>query len=150
MTRRTVERRAVRSAGPNDQVVTLVSKGGDHFVCRHDVCADCPWRLDAPIGNFPSAAFVHSAHTAYDLAGETFACHTQGADRPATCAGFLASQGAHNMAVRLSVITGRLDLSRLRVRVPLYQSYRDMAVANGVCPDDPALRLCRDDGQLTE
>jgi len=145
--RRTIET-DFRLAGPDHAVVSLVSKGRTVHVCRHEVCAECPWRQDSPVGAFPVEAYRISAATAYDMAQSTFACHMSGKGNPATCAGFLLQQGAHNLSVRMSLIQGRLDLGRLKRTYDLYENYRAMAIANGVDPEDPVLANCRDDGQL--
>lgn len=125
-------------------VTTLLSKGGENHAYRHTPCEQCPWRKDSPIGAFPPDAYRHSARTAYDMADSTFSCHVAGKDKPQTCAGFLLQSAEHNMQVRIGLMTGRLDLSRLHDGgVSLYDSYREMAEANGVPADDPALKPCR-------
>jgi len=133
---------AIHPCDESHQVVTVKTKGGGAF--RSSPCAECPWRRDAPIGAFPVEAYQHSARTCYDMAGHMFACHMAGATKPQTCAGFLLSRGAaHNLAVRMAMIEGRLDLDAVASDVPLYASYQEMAEANGVDPNDPALRPCR-------
>lgn len=133
-----------RLAGPRHAVLTVIGsgKGRGH---RVEPCAECPWRRDRPIGEFPAQAFRISAPTAYDAAMSVFACHMSGARAPQTCAGFLMSDGAiHNLLVRIRQSDGRLDLDKISSPFPLYESYREMAVANGVAPDDPVLARCRD------
>jgi hypothetical protein len=68
------------------------------------------------------------------------------ASAPQTCAGFLLSPGAlHNLIVRLRFSEGRLDLDKIKsAGLELFKTYRAMAVANGVAPDDPVLKPCRD------
>lgn len=129
----------VRPAGEDHAVVTV--KGGNGHYMRTP-CKECPWRV-ANVGSFPPEAFEHSAETAYDMAGSTFACHMKGRENPATCAGFLLSESASdNLAVRLGMSLGRyLDV------VPdpegdLFQTYRRMAVANGVDPASERLAPC--------
>ena len=132
---------ARRSADPNHDVVSVL--GGDLY--RRQPCAECPWRRDAPVGAFPAEAYRISANTAHDLAGSTFACHMKGTRDPAVCAGFLLRGAAHNMAVRMGCLSGHFDLSQVKEGgVDLYDSYREMAEANGVDPEDEALRRCRD------
>lgn len=115
---------------------------GDH--CRRP-CPQCPWRADLPTGVFPPEAYRHSASTAYDMAPNTFACHMAGPDSPKDCAGFLMRGADHNLAVRLKIIRKALDPRQISDGgFPLYDSYRAMAEANGVDPDDPALARCRD------
>ena len=137
-----------RLAGDHHAVNTLLSSQSLGY--RREVCDECPFRLDAKIGEFPAEAYRYSAHTAYDAAMETFACHMSGKDYPKTCAGFLLTQGIHNIGVRLSLSKGAIDLNELRTTEPLYENYRQMAIANGVSPDDPVLQNCRDDAQLKD
>ena len=134
----------VRPAGGNHQVVTVV--GGPHGY-RRTPCSTCPWRVDA-VGEFPADAFRHSASTAHDMAGNEFACHQSGKDKPATCAGFLLRGAHHNLATRLKVMSGKIDLDAVTDGgAELFGSYREMAEANGVAPDDPVLARCRRTGR---
>jgi hypothetical protein len=132
-----------RMAGRRHAVVTVEGGGGRGY--RVKPCAQCPWRLDQ-VGTFPAEAFRLSAPTAYDAAMSTFGCHMSPTSAPQTCAGFLLSAGAlHNILVRLRLSDDRLDLAKIkRAGLRLFKSYRAMAIANGVAPDDPVLALCRD------
>ncbi len=131
-------------AGPDHAVRTIV--GGSAGVYRRTPCPQCPWRLDA-VGVFPAEAFKHSANVAHDRAMTVFACHDAGSKRPATCAGFLLRNSGHNLAVRLHQHDRLIDLAAVSDgSVALFDSYRAMAIANGVDPDDPALADCRADG----
>lgn len=131
--------RAVHPAGPEHQVVTV--EGGKASY-RREPCPDCPWRKDA-VGVFPAQAFRHSARTAYDMAQHEFACHASGVSKPATCAGFLLRGADHNLKTRMGFITGKYQGDVTDGGHELHDSYRAMAVANGVDPDDPALQPCR-------
>lgn len=128
----------VRSAGPDHQVVT--TQGG-HDRYRRQPCSDCPWRVDAT-GVFPAQAFRHSARTAYDMSEHVFACHQSGVEKGATCAGFLLRGADHNLAIRLKRMR-RMMLDVQDGGHELHGSYREMAIANGVDPEDPVLRPCR-------
>lgn len=129
-----------RPADLNHQVVSVTS--GRKHSCKTP-CRDCPWRRDA-VGTFPAEAFRLSAHTAYDMSDRTFGCHTTGTTKPSTCAGFLLRGAAHNLAVRLGIIQGTIDMEQVSDGgVELFDSYAEMAVANGVDPDDPILSPCR-------
>lgn len=143
-------RRELREAATFDcgdgahQIVTLNSNGEGPLVHRVQPCEQCPWRTDVPTGVFPASAYRHSAATAYDMAQTTFACHMSGKDKPATCAGFLLRGSDHNLSVRLALTSRRFDHRGVSDGgVPLFISYRAMAVANGVSADDPALAPCR-------
>ena len=131
---------ARRRAGRRHEVVSVE---GEQRYCRTP-CVQCPWRKDVPTGEFPAEAFRISANTAYDMSTKKFGCHMSGTERVATCAGFLISGADHNLAVRMGRATGTLPFD-LQSPVELYASYREMAEANGVSPDDPALAPCRDD-----
>ncbi|MFI6803287.1 DUF6283 family protein [Streptosporangium canum] len=85
----------------------------------------------------PSAA----TPAAYDLAVATFGCHSCDQENPLLCAGFLLVAAADNLTIRMS---GR-DYSDVHSDVELFDSYRQMAIANGVDPDDPVLAPCRGD-----
>jgi hypothetical protein len=134
----------VHPCGDRDQVVTVVTPSAQAHSFRREPCAECPWRVDRPTRAFSVEAFRHSAATAYDLAGRTFACHMAGKEKPQTCAGFLLSTGAvHNLSLRLAAMSGRFSFDQVRSDVALYPNYRSMAIANGVSPRDPCLRGCR-------
>jgi len=50
----------------------------------------------------------------------------------------------HNLSVRLAALRGEIDPRAVGDGGhPLFENYRAMAIANGVSPEDPALRLCR-------
>lgn len=76
------------------------------------------------------------------MSQRTFACHQVGADKPAVCAGFML-QAHHNLALRLGYSSGRYGMDVTDGGHDLHEDYRAMAIANGVDPDDPALRPCR-------
>lgn len=144
--RTTVEIVGTMPAGPDHQVVSI--KGGSKAYKRTP-CQQCPWRKDQA-GSFPAAAFRHSANTAYDLSEHTFACHMAGAESPTTCAGFLMSGADNNLAARMNYASGAWDFEAVSDGgLDLWPSYRAMAVANGVDPDDPALAPCRDNDEWT-
>lgn len=105
-------------------------------------CAECPWRTDVPVGKFPPARFIALAHTAYDLAGQVFACHMSKEGGEFACAGFTLMSSAHNMAMRMARHPFEVESP-----YPLFATYRQMAIANGVKRNDPSLRNCRDDAQ---
>lgn len=142
MSKRAVKIVKETPADHNHQVVTLMTSGADTMVHRKQPCPNCPWRKDA-VGEFPSEAFRISAHTAYNMAQETFACHSAGKKRPATCAGFLLRGADHNLSVRMAYVTGRLSDDFHDGGHELFDGYREMAIANGVEQDDPIIAPCR-------
>ncbi|EKY4113634.1 TPA: DUF6283 family protein [Pseudomonas aeruginosa] len=143
MSRRKTEIIKVTPADENHQVLSFKSSNGRVHSHRRKPCEDCPWRRDA-VAKFPAEAFRISANTAYDLAKETFACHSSGAVKPATCAGFLLRGADHNLSIRMAYLEGRLTRDFDANGHELFDNYREMAIANGVDPDDPALKRCRD------
>ncbi|WP_367273879.1 DUF6283 family protein [Niveispirillum sp.] len=116
---------------------------------RRQPCGGCPW-LVRNVGTFPAEAFRLSANTAFDMSMHSFACHESGAEKPATCAGFLLRNAANNIGVRLAVRSGQVDLAEVKepLNDPLWPSYRAMAIGNGVAPDDPAIARCRGDDEF--
>jgi hypothetical protein len=130
----------VRPVDDNHRVVTIEGGGGQY---RREPCGGCPWRVDQT-GEFPAGAFIESARTAYDMAQSVFSCHESGIEKPATCAGFLMRGADHNLAVRAKYIKKEVDFDAINDGGhELHKSYRAMAEANGVDPDDPALGPCR-------
>jgi hypothetical protein len=129
----------IRPAGPEHQVVTVE---GGHKGYRREPCPGCPW-IVANTGDFPAKAFEHSAPTAYDIAQEVFACHESGVQGGHTCAGFILRGADHNMTMRLGYMTGRYKHDVTDGGYELHDSYRAMAIANGVDAGAPVLAQCR-------
>lgn len=128
---------ARKMAGRNHAVNTIEGSNGDY--CRQP-CEECPWKI-ANTGSFPAEAFRISASTAYDMSFKTFGCHMSKAEKPATCAGFILQAGDDNLSVRIRRSKGAmLDVTDGGQK--LHQSYKAMAVANGVRPNDPVLEPC--------
>ena len=129
-----------RLADKNNAVLTVV--GGDGKHC-HIPCEQCPWRVDQT-GKFPAEAFRISANTAYDQSFHVFGCHMAGKDRPATCAGFLLMNAVNNIGARLAAMRGDFNPNAISDGgLELHESYKAMAIANGVSLDDSALKMCR-------
>lgn len=106
-------------------------------------CAECHWRLDVPVGKVPPSRYEVLAATAYDMARPVFACHMSKKDGEFACAGFILQSSAHNLSCRMS----RESFGDVRSPYPLFNTYRELAIANGVNENHPSLRNCRDDGQ---
>jgi len=123
-----------RPADDRHEVITV--EGRDGMMRRP--CPPCPWRR-ANAGSFPAEAFRHSAPTAYDMATSTFGCHSTGVERTRTCAGAAVRTG-HSLSLRMrwEQVEQVEDIGD-----ELFDDYREMAVANGVDPDDPVLAPCR-------
>ena len=130
----------LKPAGPDHQVVTV--EGSSSAGYRRTPCTGCPWRVEND-GLFPAEAFVHSAGTAHDMSQHIFACHESGIAAGHACAGFLLRGADHNMSVRIGRMIGKFKPDVAAAGAVLHDSYRDMAVANGVAADDPCLALCR-------
>ncbi|WP_284740260.1 DUF6283 family protein [Amycolatopsis sp. RTGN1] len=129
---------AVHDGADGWGVVTAAAPAGAY---QASPCARCPWLRDSPVGAFPPEVFRHSARTTYDLATHKFGCHSSTPEQPKTCAGFLLRGAAHNLSVR---VHGPDVTTAVSTNRPLYDNYREMAIANGVHPDDPSLKPCRD------
>jgi hypothetical protein len=110
----------------------------------HKPCNECPWRRDVETGHFPPERFEALATTAYDRSMRLFQCHKTSDERPKVCAGFLLRGAMHNISARLAL--ARHDIGSVEDGgYPLFDTYREMAVANGVDPNHEALDECRDD-----
>lgn len=121
-------------------VTTVVYDGppvGQPRPCGGD--EPCPWRRDARPGQFPAEAFQHSAATSQPGSKRRFGCHSSSLEQPRMCAGWLLRGAQHNAAVQRVLADGTVPRPELPAGVELYDSYAEMAVANGVAPDDPAL-----------
>lgn len=101
-------------------------------------CAECPWRRDVKPGRFPPERFRQLAGTAYDMAVRVFACHKSPEGKEFACAGAIKRTG-HSLTLRMA----KIDPDEIRADGPLFEDFREMAVANGVDPGDPALAHCR-------
>lgn len=134
-----VRHAGLNAYGDEHQVVSVKSPGS--AIHRKKPCPNCPWRVDA-VGEFSAEAFRHSAETAYDMSNKIFACHEAGIQRTAIFAGFLLRGADHNLAIRLKYLQGH-QLDATCDGVELHDSYRAMAIANGVPADDPVLAPCR-------
>lgn len=105
----------------------------------------CPWRLDAPPGQFPAERYACLASTSRrpdghgeadaPLGSPMFACHTSPDGRERACAGWLAVEGWGHLGVRFAVLTGALPQCALAPGPdwpPLHASYAELAEINGV------------------
>lgn len=99
-------------------------------------CYNCPWRKDktvAPAEMFPKDRYESMQECVKQGLGKPiFACHNTPEEKPKACAGYLIVEGAVNFSVRIAIIQGRLNLEELHCDDELYESYEEMAMANGV------------------
>jgi hypothetical protein len=131
----------VRPADEQWGVFTVASRGPGSAQPRPCAGAEpCPWRRDAPPGQIPAQAYRHSAATSLPGAVTRFGCHSSTRERPLMCAGWLLRGAQHHDQVQQALADGTLIPPELPDGIELYDSYTDMAVANGVSADDPALR----------
>lgn len=135
--------RAGRGSDGNEYGVTRMTGAEKRY--RNRPCPTCPWRKDAETGRFPAEAFRSSASTAYDASLTTFSCHEAGLKKHAVCAGFILANSENNMALRFALSRGDFDPAKIGnpEGVELYESYRAMAIANGVDENDPRIAPCR-------
>ena len=102
-------------------------------------CAECPWRRDAQRGKFPRRRYLELRDTCIPggMPGKLFACHMSPEGGEVACAGMLLVVGERLTRVRMMILRGLLDLTRLSSDVPLYSSFDEMAEANGLPPPPP-------------
>jgi hypothetical protein len=72
--------------------------------------------------------------------GGRFGCHSSTDARPLLCAGWLLAGADGNEEILEMFRTGALAMPDLPDGVEVYGSYTEMAVANGVAADGPALQ----------
>lgn len=124
-----------------DEVHVIPVEGKLQHLHRREPCEKCPWRKDAT-GIFDAEAFKVSANTSYPGSRNVFACHSSGTEKPTMCAGFLLHGAHQNAAVHSLIQSGEIFETVLALNDgghDLYTSYRAMAEANGVDPDDRVL-----------
>lgn len=95
-------------------------------------CDECPWRKDVPVGRFAPERFVQLRKTVEQGFGPLFACHKTHEGSDETCVGYLLVDGENNFNVRFAASQGRLHFEELEAAGPLYESFEEMARANGV------------------
>lgn len=108
---------------------------------RDTPCPECPWNVKAEKGKFTVERYRSLAGSSKQELCCIFACHMSHEDHPIACAGYLAVCGGTSINVRLMQAYGHIDLERVKIPEDhvLYGSYGELAVANGVDPDDPVL-----------
>lgn len=108
-------------------------------------CPECPWRRDVPVGKFPPDRYRALAGSCGQTMEPMFACHKSVEGDEIACAGMLAVAGATSIRVRLGIAAGAINMAAVSAAVseadfpPLYGSFAEMAVANGVPADDEQL-----------
>lgn len=121
----------------------LVKAQPDALPAQRRPCTNCPWRADAQPGEFTAERYRVLAASAYDRSFMIFTCHKSPEGGEVVCAGFLERGAEHNLAVRLAYSQRRLERFDRSGGLRLHSSYRAMAIANGVAPDEPLLEPCR-------
>lgn len=99
-------------------------------------CAECPWRRDVPTGKFPPERYVRLFKTVQQGLNPHFACHRSADETPQVCVGYLLVDGVNNWSARYAAAMGAFDPKQLVATGPLYESFVEMALANGVDIDD--------------
>lgn len=107
---------------------------------RRRPCGNCPFRTDAPPGEFSAGRFRLLRASAgrpgseAPIGAPVFACHKSSDGHDQACAGWLVTCGHDHLGIRLAVIERRLPATAL---IPgadwpsLYRDYEAMAAANG-------------------
>jgi uncharacterized protein DUF6283 len=107
---------------------------------NHAPCPSCPWRrISTPGGsdipNFDMDMMRNLVCTVGD--GDAFrpimACHYSGEGAETGCRGYLAVEGWTNLAVRMQVLRGRLDMAAIDkacAEIDLYDSFGEMLDAS--------------------
>jgi len=116
-------------------------------------CDECPWRKNAAPGRFAPERYVALAGTSKQGFGAIFTCHKTDDGNEHACVGWLMVDGPENLVVRFAIAKGDIDFKNLRSRGELYDSYGEMAEANGVSAeqvDELGVRSERRERALSE
>lgn len=94
-------------------------------------CGECPWRKDVPTGKFPPERFEALRGSVEQGFAPMFACHRTKEGEEQACAGYmLSADSLNNFNVRLT----SAEHPEYRSDVPLFETYDEMARANGYKP----------------
>lgn len=110
-------------------------------------CDECPWRRDVPLGKFTPARYHALARTVKQGFNPIFACHQTPDTEPQACVGYLLVDGVNNFHVRLAIITKVVTPSKLEAAGPLYDSFEEMARANGAITPPQTSNTCPRDSR---
>jgi hypothetical protein len=111
-----------------------------------DTSGPCPFRRDAPPGEFTAERFEQLAASAgapgaeVPLGGIMFACHSTADGAQVACAGWLAVCGTDHLGVRFAASDGRLGPDAVRPQPgwpDLFDSYDEMATTQTLGAYDP-------------
>lgn len=113
--------------------------------CAKAPCGSCPYRRDVPAGIWDESEYHKLARYDGDTMGQDpslFLCHQQDGK---LCAGWVACHGGHLIALRLSLISGRVDPAVFDYEspVPVFSSgaeARDHGLRGVAKPDGRAIR----------
>ena len=99
-------------------------------------CGNCPFRLDAPPGEFPPERYERLFDECVVGEGAMMACHRTRPGAEQACVGFLAAEGDALTLPRLARAEGRWSPDAL-VLAPCgqHETFEAMARANGVTVD---------------
>lgn len=104
--------------------------------CVRQPCRSCPWRRDQDAQDIPNfrldlaealaATSPDDRGFGPDFGSAQFACHQSREGAEVVCAGWLAQVGSAHPAVRIQVMTGRLDPAALEPRPELHDTFGEV------------------------
>ena len=95
-------------------------------------CPECPWLRAATLGKFPPGRYAALEATCRPGGlPSVFGCHMTPEGGERACAGFLLVCGRDNNRVRVAMIRGAFNPAAIEATGPLYDSFDEMAAANG-------------------
>lgn len=105
----------------------------------NEPCPTCPWRLTSVVGGGDIPGFdidlmrgLRSTVGDGDAFRTIMACHYSACGAETPCVGYLAVEGWSNLAVRLGVIDGRIDMAAIDAAcadIDLWPSFELMLAA---------------------
>lgn len=103
--------------------------------CGTVTCSNCPWLKSSPPGEFSVERYIALKPSMQQGFGCIFACHKSREGEEFACVGAILRGGLANFNMRVLVHRRHISLEDLRATGPLYDSFTEMARANGV-PDE--------------
>jgi hypothetical protein len=113
-------------------------RGGDELTSwqMHKQCENCPWRRDAPPGEFTLERFEALRCSVEQGFGRLFACHKTPEEDKRACVGYVMNQlreggrGPQNFNLRKLLSSGLIDPDQMTLVGPQYDNYDEMVEAN--------------------
>ena len=119
---------------------------------KRSPCSSCPWRKDAKLGLWHDDHYREMADSCQRDGHSRMGCHKSTLENFTVCAGWVLVLGYNAIGVRLGHMQGKFDPENDfdAGGLGLYESWEEMAKANGVDTPDFRVSVGADWRQLTD